>query len=65
MRKVIDGILGFVTGVILFVLLIVASIGAGFGFALGIGTDKTEPLRKSLKYSWRARRGDIGEEEES
>ena len=65
MRKMIDGILGFVTSVILLVLLIGASVGLGFGFALGIGTDKTESLRKSLKSAWRAGRGDISEEEES
>lgn len=65
MRKVIDEILGFVTSVILFVLLIAASIGLGFGFALGIGTDKTESLRKSLKSAWMAPRGGISEEEES
>lgn len=65
MRKVIDGILNFVTSVILLVLLIGASIGVGFGFALGIGTDKTESLRKSLKSAWRTEHGDISEEEES
>lgn len=65
MRKVIDGIIGFVTSVILLVLLIGASVGVGFGFALGIGKDKTEEFGKSLKGSWRAGRGDISEEEES
>ena len=65
MRKMIDGILGFVTSVILLVLVIAASIGVGFGFSLGIGTDKTESLRKSLKGAWRTGRGDISEEEES
>lgn len=65
MRKVIDGILGFVTSVILFVLLIAASIGVGFGFALGISTDKTESFRKSLKGAWGTCHGDINEEEES
>ena len=55
MRKVIDGNLE-----ILLVLLIGASIGVGFSFALGIGTDKTESFRKSLTCH-----GDISEEEES
>ena len=65
MRKVIDGIIGFVSSVILVVLLIGASVGVGFGFSLGIGTDKTESFRESLKGSWETRHGDICEEEES